>query len=299
MQRHVPRDQPGGARADAVAHRRRRRPPAGRAGGRRGRGSCWSTAAARACRRESPAGPAGPPPSASGGRAPLAGARRGARRCRSCYASLRSVAPAGGVRTAPASSAAAGARVGGRLAPSCGGGAASTGPRSWPRPGCRRARRWASRASRRRASPERLSGRGLAPLSAWRATFSPSSSNIARSSSGSEPSVVRKLPIITPFRPAFTASGWSSPRFSTRPPQRRNRAVGQDQAEDRDELHGLPRVDQRRGRRTWCPVARVEQVDRHAGGVDLGQLECHLDPLARASRRGSGSRRRRSRGPPP
>ena len=47
-----------------------------------------------------------------------------------------------------------------------------------------------------------------------------------RSSSGSVPSVVRKLPIITPFSPALTASGWSSPRFSMRPPQRRKRAAG-------------------------------------------------------------------------
>src|SRR3712207_7753613 len=42
------------------------------------------------------------------------------------------------------------------------------------------------------SQPERLSGRGLAPLSSWRATFRPSSSNIARSCSGSEPSVGRK-----------------------------------------------------------------------------------------------------------
>src|SRR5688572_10894525 len=76
------------------------------------------------------------------------------------------------------------------------------------------------------SQPDRLSGRGLLPLSGWRATFSPRSSNIARSSSGSEPSVVRKLPIITPFSPAFTASGWSSPRLSTRPPQSRKRASG-------------------------------------------------------------------------
>src|SRR6185437_4951009 len=76
------------------------------------------------------------------------------------------------------------------------------------------------------SQPERLSGRGLEPLSGWRATFSPSSSNIARSSAGSAPRVVRKLPIITPFRPALTARPWSSPRFSTRPPQRRKRAPG-------------------------------------------------------------------------
>src|SRR5215207_9457428 len=76
------------------------------------------------------------------------------------------------------------------------------------------------------SQPERLSGRGFDPLSGWRATLRPSSSNMARSSSGSEPSVVRKFPIITPLIPAFTASACSSPRFSTRPPQRRNRAFG-------------------------------------------------------------------------
>ena len=47
-----------------------------------------------------------------------------------------------------------------------------------------------------------------------------------RSSAGSAPRVVRKLPIMTPLSPALTASGWSSSRFSTRPPQRRNRASG-------------------------------------------------------------------------
>ena len=53
---------------------------------------------------------------------------------------------------------------------------------------------------------------------------------------------------------------------------------GQDQAEDRDPLDRLPGVH---------PVAvaelgagaRVQEVDRHAGGVDLGQLEGHLHPL--------------------
>ena len=81
-------------------------------------------------------------------------------------------------------------------------------------------------ASRPRATPLRLSGRGLAPLSGWRAMFSPWSSNIARSCSGVLPSVVRKLPIITPLTPARTASGCSSARFSTRPPQSRNSASG-------------------------------------------------------------------------
>ena len=76
------------------------------------------------------------------------------------------------------------------------------------------------------SQPDRLSGRGFDPLSAWRATLSPSSSNIARSSSGSEPSVVRKLPIITPLMPALTASLCSSPRFSIRPPQSRSSAAG-------------------------------------------------------------------------
>src|SRR5215208_5750048 len=74
--------------------------------------------------------------------------------------------------------------------------------------------------------PERLSGRGLEPLSGWRATFRPNSSNIALSSAGSTPRVVRKFPIITPLRPALTATGARSWRFSTRPPQRRKRASG-------------------------------------------------------------------------
>ncbi len=49
---------------------------------------------------------------------------------------------------------------------------------------------------------------------------------MARSCSGVFPSVVRKLPIITPLSPALTAVASSSPRFSTLPPHRRNSASG-------------------------------------------------------------------------
>ena len=78
--------------------------------------------------------------------------------------------------------------------------------------------------------------------------------------------------------PALTASCCSSPRFSTRPPHSRNSASGQDQAEDRDPLDGLPRVHvlavaELRAR------PRVEHVDRDARRVDRRQLEGHLDAL--------------------
>ena len=43
-------------------------------------------------------------------------------------------------------------------------------------------------------------------MSGWRATFNPCSLNIALSSSGSAPRVVRKFPIITPLIPALTAA---------------------------------------------------------------------------------------------
>ena len=54
----------------------------------------------------------------------------------------------------------------------------------------------------------------------------------------------------------------------------------EDQPEDRDPLDDLPGIHQ-------LAVAelragpRVQQVDRHRGGIDLGQLERHLDALAR------------------
>ena len=128
------------------------------------------------------------------------------------------------------------------------------------------------------SQPLRLSGRGLAPLSGWRATFRPRFSNIARSSSGVLPSVVRKLPIITPLMPGADRELLQLADVLHAPAAEPKQRVGQDQAEDRDPLHGLPRVhvlavaELRAG-------ARVEQVDRHRGRVDRGQLEGHLDAL--------------------
>ena len=135
-----------------------------------------------------------------------------------------------------------------------------------PEPDLDAGRRRRSAASSRKSSTTS----GVSPSSQPRAVVGPRvgavvglardvQAEVARTSrgprSGVLPSVVRKLPIITPLRPALTASGCSSPRFSTRPPQSRNSALGQDQAEDRDPLHGLPRVHVARGRRTSCPGA--------------------------------------------
>ena len=72
--------------------------------------------------------------------------------------------------------------------------------------------------------------------------------------------------------------------------------LGQDQAEDRDPLDGLPRVHQL-AFAELRPRARDQQVDRHAGRVDRGELE-RPRRAARGSGRGSGSRRRTSRAPP-
>ncbi len=55
--------------------------------------------------------------------------------------------------------------------------------------------------------------------------------------------------------------------------------VGQDQAEDRDPLDDLPGIHQLAVAELGAG-ARVEQVDRDRVGIDLGQLEGHLDPLA-------------------
>ena len=151
-------------------------------------------------------------------------------------------------------------------------------PRSWPRPGGRSARRSASPASRPRASPSGCRGAGWRRCRPGGATFRPSSSNIARSSSGSAPRVVRKLPIITPFSPALTASGCRSPRFSTRPPQSRKRAPGMIRRKIATHLTTSHGVHQRAVAELG-PLARVEQVDRHRGRVQLGELEGHLDPL--------------------
>src|SRR4051794_8830640 len=54
--------------------------------------------------------------------------------------------------------------------------------------------------------------------------------------------------------------------------------AGQDQPEDRHPLHGLPRVHLV-AVAELRPRARVQQVDRHRGRVDLRQLERHLDAL--------------------
>ena len=54
--------------------------------------------------------------------------------------------------------------------------------------------------------------------------------------------------------------------------------AGQDQPEDRDPLHGLPRVHELAVAELRAG-ARVEQVDRDGRRVDLGELERHLDAL--------------------
>ena len=94
----------------------------------------------------------------------------------------------------------------------------------------------------------------------------------------SEPSVVRKLPIITPLRPALTASALQLAEVLDAAAAEPEQRVRQDQPEDRDPLDRLPRVHVV-AVAELRPRARVEQVDRHARRVDLRQLEGHLDAL--------------------
>ena len=90
--------------------------------------------------------------------------------------------------------------------------------------------------------------------------------------------MVRKLPIITPLMPGLDRQRLQLAEVLDAPAAEAEQGGGQDQPEDRDPLDRLPRVHvvavAELGAR-----ARVEHVDRHAGGVDLGQLEGHLHPL--------------------
>ena len=225
VDRHVARDQARGPRARAVAHRGL----GGRLAHARVVGQAEVVVRAqqqhRARRRAARAAPAGPTRSAACGRGrgpdvlqAFLYARRSGLRSREAFASgvLGSRLGPPSLRpcvlgllgsrasTWTSSGTRSALRPGGAARRSCCGGAAAwTGPRSWPRPASRSARRPGCAAPRRRASPSGCRGAGSTPLSAWRATLSPSSSNIARSSSGSEPSVVRKLPIITPLMPGL------------------------------------------------------------------------------------------------
>ena len=146
------------------------------------RGSRSSRAAAPRARRAGRAGPVrrldGPhPPAAARLRgAPPAGRRpwrRGARGCRSVPASRARRGLNGFV------DAVRRARVGGGLRllgdhPQLRRGI----PECRPRPGCRSGRRSGVRGASPSSQPPRLSGRGLAPLSGWRATLRPRSVNI-------------------------------------------------------------------------------------------------------------------------
>ena len=98
--------------------------------------------------------------------------------------------------------------------------------------------------------------------------------------SGVAPSVVRKLPIITPLSPALTASRLQLAEVLDAPAAQAEQRVGEDQAEDRDPLDGLPRIHQL-ALAELRARARVQQVDRHARRVDLARAR---RPSRRAAR---------------
>ena len=202
------REAPG---AGAVAHGRLARPPRARAGGRPARGSCSSRGAAPACRRAARAAPAGPETT-------LIRRYRPRSRSSSRRSSMSLIAAALGSTCTSAGSSSVGCSFGSRprlAAPSGRGGTERfLRCRSCVAGSQKLASAWLSTSSsigvcgRLALEPAGavVRPRVGAVVRRWRATFRPSPSNIARSSSGSEPSVVRKLPIITPFRPALTAS---------------------------------------------------------------------------------------------
>ena len=269
----------------------RRPPPRARAGGRPGRGSCSSTAAAPAGRRAARAAPAGRSPAASGGSRPPA---RGAPRAAPAIVDhARVLSPVGCPRPSlgaavrrPARAEARSARrrdaAGPCLARSA---AASTGPTggssSPPRRGSSAVVRWSSSTTSGvspSSQPERLSGRGLAPLSGWRATFRPSSLEHLAVLLGRVAERGQEVAHHHAVEPGLDGQPLQLAEVLDAPAAEAEQRVGEDQAEDRDPLDRLPRVHvlavaELRAR------ARVEQVDRHRRGVDLGQLEGHLDAL--------------------
>ena len=260
VDRHVAR-----TRAATRPRRRRsasrpRRPPRARAGDRPARGSCSSRAAAPGRPSSSTRGPCGPETTR------MRRYRPRSRRSSSCSSMSLTRALGSTWTSAAAPRWAARSGPAPRLAAPSG------------RGGTERFGRWRScvggipevglglavhqlvdrrlRASRPRASRSGCPAAGSRRCPAGAPRSGPSSSNIARSHSGSEPSVVRKLPIITPFSPALTASCWSSsvPRFSLRPPQSRNSASGMTAGRSRPTSRP-PAGPSARGRRTWCPGA--------------------------------------------
>src|SRR3954454_314436 len=71
------------------------------------------------------------------------------------------------------------------------------------------------------------------------------------------------------------------PEVLDAPSAEAEQGVGEDQAEDRDPLDDLPRVHQI-AIAELRPGPGIEEVDWNRGGVDLGELEGHLDTLARS-----------------
>ena len=89
---------------------------------------------------------------------------------------------------------------------------------------------------------------------------------------------MRKLPIITPFSPALTASGCSSPRFSTRPPQRRKSAAGRIRRKIAMNLTASQGSISSRSP-NFVPARGLSRLIGTLVGSMLGQLEGHLDAL--------------------
>ena len=126
--------------------------------------------------------------------------------------------------------------------------------------------------------PRRLSGRGLAALSGWRATFRPELGEHLAVALGAVAEGRQEVAHHHAVDAGLDRQLLQLAEVLHAPPAEPEERVGEDQPEDRDPLDRLPRVHEvavaelRAG-------ARVEHVDRHAGGVDVRQLEGHLDAL--------------------
>ena len=233
---HRARDEPRRARARRPSAAPPRPPPRARAGGRRGRGSCSSTAAAprapstvdaRALRAlDQPRAPA------QAARPELVEPRLD-RRSRRGEPGYRFGAPSGPRRH--------GASCAGSAAASRGPTAGSRARRASARSS---ASRWSSTTSGVSPSsqPERLSGRGLAPLSAWRATFSPRSVEhravLLRRRAERRQEVAHHHAV----EPGLDGQRLQLAEVLDAPAAEPEQRVREDQAEDRDPLDRLPRV---------------------------------------------------------
>ena len=226
-----------------------RPPPRARADGRRGRGSCSSTAAAPACRRAAPSVPAGR-------------STRRRRRLEPEPLELRQALFDLAHPTPPASPT-GGRRVGAPRSrrPSGRGGTDALGPVAQLRRGIPQAHvqveRLAPGAVPARPVEQLLDDVGRLAVEPARAVVGPRVGGVVGLARDVQPellehlpgpprarvpSVVRKLPIITPLMPGLDRQRLQLAEVLDAPAAEPEERLGQDQAEDRDPLDGLPRV---------------------------------------------------------